>query len=96
MYSSGLTSYEAQQVDHELALRIVFSNLLAHYARPVKRLLISELTLANDNYPMRFIFALTLEVSLLCAASKLGCFGGWGLNNVRWTNHANILFDGTL
>jgi len=38
-------------VDHELALRPAFHNLLAHYAQQVKWTLIDELTLSNGARP---------------------------------------------
>jgi predicted helicase len=50
-YYAELTGYEAQRVDHELALRTAFQNLLTHYAHQVKWTLIPELTLANGARP---------------------------------------------
>jgi hypothetical protein len=50
-YYAELMSYEAQQVEHEMALRTAFQNLLAHYAHQVKWTLIPELTIANGARP---------------------------------------------
>jgi predicted helicase len=50
-YYTELTGYEAQRVDHELALRTAFQNLLTHYAQQVKWTLIPELALANGARP---------------------------------------------
>lgn len=50
-YYDELGRYERQGVEHELALRTAFSNLLAHFAQQVKWTLIPEKTLANGARP---------------------------------------------
>ena len=50
-YYAELTGYEAQRVDHELAVRTAFQNLLTHFAHQVRWTLIPELTLANGARP---------------------------------------------
>lgn len=54
-YHVELDKYEAQRVDHELALRTAFQNLLTHFAQQARWTLIPELTLANGAQPVRVL-----------------------------------------